>query len=665
MAFSKIVLTFTRQIQVDEAISFVITDVDTAGVVVATEICKNPRLGLGQFNFNTLPTYALSMANWLSAFNVDYNIYYQYSTASGTDGGGNGTITITAKKNNINFSAFSSNAGVTAVITNEPYVIPFAITSIVYSPATVNDVCTHVKVLVTAGDVITDVVTPVVITGNVDNDVEFEILRGINNPLEINNGVITLTDALRVIPLNTAPTVNTITTPGGTSATVLGNVSLNLTYSLDNITYQSSNVFPGLLAGNFTAYAKDQYGCVKSTAFVIDAFTPNISVVDPVAYISNTNSIRYKISEVWDDITIYKNDANTLSGEENTQLVKPYVQKFISNDSPTTQVKHNFDTIAVKTIDSDGNEVVVPTTKMTTNIDKKDMRDAMPIEIEAGIYGFYFTSGNTYDYDTEIANGTFELFGGLPEWAEIGNYFKIGLAYFQIVAIEYNDTVNAEVIQVAEYFDVSSGVAKAGALYNVFEWDAYEFAISMSAYIGKYFQVQIDLTDADFNAVTFLSEEIFVSLTLPRMLELKASNTANNEILYSTGIEHILRVEYDLFGLASETEIEIHKTDNNVYKLSANVYAKKVIEFSPLPTMMIRKLQQILTLNELLINGSYYTVESVDEPTRIGVTNQYRLSAKVFESKAGIENELSTKQLNLETIEIPALVDGGNGLIEL
>jgi hypothetical protein len=41
------------------------------------------------------------------------------------------------------------------------------------------------------------------------------------------------------------------------------------TYSLDNITYQSSNIYPGLAAGPYTAYVKDSKDCVSSVAVTV------------------------------------------------------------------------------------------------------------------------------------------------------------------------------------------------------------------------------------------------------------------------------------------------------------------------------------------------------------------------------------------------------------
>ncbi len=41
------------------------------------------------------------------------------------------------------------------------------------------------------------------------------------------------------------------------------------TYSLDNITYQSNNIYPGLAAGPYTAYVKDSKDCVSSVAVTV------------------------------------------------------------------------------------------------------------------------------------------------------------------------------------------------------------------------------------------------------------------------------------------------------------------------------------------------------------------------------------------------------------
>ena len=47
-----------------------------------------------------------------------------------------------------------------------------------------------------------------------------------------------------------------------------------VSYSLDNITYQTGNTFTGLAAGTYTAYIKDALGCIGSTTATVQQYAP-------------------------------------------------------------------------------------------------------------------------------------------------------------------------------------------------------------------------------------------------------------------------------------------------------------------------------------------------------------------------------------------------------
>lgn len=62
------------------------------------------------------------------------------------------------------------------------------------------------------------------------------------------------------------------TSPGAADASITISASGGkppYTYSLDNVTYQSSNVFAGLTAGTYTVYVKDSFNTVIHQTIVI------------------------------------------------------------------------------------------------------------------------------------------------------------------------------------------------------------------------------------------------------------------------------------------------------------------------------------------------------------------------------------------------------------
>ncbi|MEO8146092.1 MAG: T9SS type A sorting domain-containing protein [Bacteroidia bacterium] len=79
----------------------------------------------------------------------------------------------------------------------------------------------------------------------------------------------------------------TISNGGSITATATGN-NPPLQYSINGTTYQASNVFTGLSAGNYTVYVKDALGCILSkSATISSAFAP---VVVATATNSSCNS---------------------------------------------------------------------------------------------------------------------------------------------------------------------------------------------------------------------------------------------------------------------------------------------------------------------------------------------------------------------------------------
>jgi hypothetical protein len=78
---------------------------------------------------------------------------------------------------------------------------------------------------------------------------------------------------------------------GSITATATGNAP-PLVYSLDGITYQGSNVFSGLSAGNYTVYVKDNNNCiVTAPATVLAVAGPSLSVTSTNATCAGNNGI--------------------------------------------------------------------------------------------------------------------------------------------------------------------------------------------------------------------------------------------------------------------------------------------------------------------------------------------------------------------------------------
>jgi guanyl-specific ribonuclease Sa len=78
---------------------------------------------------------------------------------------------------------------------------------------------------------------------------------------------------------------------GSITAIATGNTP-PLTYSLDGVTYQASNIFTGLAAGNYTVYVKDNNGCfVTKPATVVAVVGPSLTVTTINANCASSNGV--------------------------------------------------------------------------------------------------------------------------------------------------------------------------------------------------------------------------------------------------------------------------------------------------------------------------------------------------------------------------------------
>jgi len=668
MAFSKIEITFNRLVEVGENIFFNWRDLDVNGGVdtfITNEVCNDPRLSPGQFSYDGELNGKLQDANYFTAWDYDYNSGNLFKITLAVD-----KVTIEAKKDNIEFFNPSTNAGVTFVITNEPQVATFVIESIEFLEA-VSDKCNQVKVRVTTSSPMTNLLNPVEILGVNNNVVEFDYARYTNNLVIVENATNTRQQSFTTPFYLEEPTVSLVNTPSGATATVSGQSTLNgLEYSLDQITWQLSRVFPGLGEGSFTVYVRDTYGCIKSTAFQVDDFTPDAVLKEPVNYVSTTNSIRFKKDEVWDNNSIFRNDINTLSYEEKVNLCVPFIHKFTDQDVVKTQFKTNYETQEVEiyncTTKTTDIATVIP---VTDNLNKVDKRDANGYIFTDGTnrYGFYFQTGNTYEDDAPVntISGTYQLFGGLPSWCKIGAYFSVDNgAYAKIDDIVFVDEIQSYVIVSNISYVGVTFILRAN--YNVFNWDAFEFDINMSAYLNQEIQVTIKLTDSnpDFDNVTFISEKVQVYSDLSDFVTIKAKNTTNNDVVYATGIEHLSRLEFDLYGLADESELEIEKGDDTVYQLNTYSYSKKKLSLTRLSTMVARSIRQQLSLNNVVIDGIDCKIEEIGEPTRIGVTNVYKMEITLYQVENKLRADTVDTEIDLDIVDVPALVKGNDEFIK-
>lgn len=665
MALSKITITFNADLLISEYITIDVTYPSAPNLAATlTETWVNFRSAQHEVTKGIATTTIgeRSAMNFVEAFNIDYGPT-NYNVSRNAN-----VVTIIAPTTDMNFeSGESDNGNVIFNITNFNGTI-LNITDVAFSEAT--NPCTHIKVDVTTSTLATSVSSPVVIDPNAANPFSFELLRALSTTLTCSDNEGQTASQPLMIPdaLNeNNVSISVVTSPTGATATVsVQNTNgLSLEYSLDNLSWQSSNVFSGLAVGNFTVYIKDQFGCSVNKNFAVDEY----GIQTPYFNISQSNSIRFANRLTWGDCSNYKNDNNTLSCEafaKNSRLAYKEIQQFQSCDIIRTQFKSNYDDISATAIEEDGTETALTIEQMTNNIGLKDKRDAIKYNLLNGKTGIYFTTGNIYDFDTGVDTGEdYALHGALPVWGVIGNYIQTDQGWFAIDEIYYDETKNAEVLVIAHSFTGFDTSIQVASIYNAFNYEVYEFAIDMVDYLNKNIQVRINNDDYTFENIVYLSEVINVKIRQENTVEIRYKNTNNTAIFYATGIEHKLRLPiFNINGKVDDTS-ESYKTDTSAFLLNSEIHESDEFTFEPVTKGIMRKLVQALSHDTVKIDGVGYVKDSIDVGDVLDDTNLYIVKAlmikagEVFNSQVGDDNS----EFSNESIEIPGIVDTGEGFV--
>jgi len=623
-------------------------------------------------NQTELPAFSLGnfsgfiSENYKSALELDVNLgnIFTITSINGAPGSGIGSVLITAKYENAIFSIVQNTTTANITIDNAEPVIPFAIDSIVFQEA--ENPCVNLLVAVTTTVLATHAWYPYEVIENDQNPIVFEVLRGIDIHVLLGNEFDSPISQYVNIPkiLNVSNfTLSINNSPNGATLIVDNTNSngLNLEYSLDNLTWQTSNIFSGLAVDNYVLNIRDQLGCSITKNFQIN----ELGIYSPFFYISKSNSIRFANRITFGDSENYKNDENTLSCEVDVKLPYKQLQLFQSADVITTQFKSNYASNIAKVIKSDGSEIIVPVIKKTNNIGIKDKRDCILYSLGNNKTGIFFQSGNTYNYDTGLDTGTYVLNGSLPIWGVIGNYISIENAWFLIEDIIYDEEKEADIIVFSNNYIGGISLKKVSCIYNIFNYEVYEFTIDMVNYIDQYFRVKFECTDLQFTTITQLSEEIWCKVKHDNVLEIKYRNSTNTDIFYATGITNLIRLEYQSIKGKSDEEEETNKTDTTTILLGSEIYEVDEILFEPMTKELWRKAIQALSHETVTINGVGYVKNgNFDTEGSLEDSNLYVLTATMIKT-GSVYNSQGSDNLGFDgsSVEVPGLISTDIGYL--
>tara|TARA_R110002073_G_scaffold310739_2_gene481550 strand:+ start:3033 stop:5051 length:2019 start_codon:yes stop_codon:yes gene_type:complete len=671
--YSTITLTFNENLTIGKTVSFQVTDSisNTAQPILESYVS----LRIAPLQAVVKPALPVLGASPARSFEISFGLDFNGSgiyTVTRTDN----VVVIQSTVANLSFSNPASTGDVTFTIANFSGSV-FQITESIFQQAT--DACNNVKLKVTT-NIYADVITsPIGTTTRAGNVIYIDVPRsGGLNPSTINLSLATtpgqqVSRSLTVPSIlaggNIALTINT--SPNGATiiASHFPNEELDLEYSLGDGTtqtpYQISNIFTSVVAGAYTVYVRDQFGCIVNKSFTVDAF----GVDTPYFEISESNSIRWvgrTLNGIALDVRI---DQNRFSYEEDVKRKYKHFEDFTISNIPETQFKTNYASPVVKVYEGTTLLETIAPVKKTNNLRLTDSRDALKFSDTNGKTGIYFTTGKRYNFDTgaDLLND-YTLNGNLPEWGLKGNYVKISGAWFEIEDVLFDQTRQAEYLSINQNYAGVEVSIIVGTNYNRENYEVWEFYNSFTNYLGKTLDMELINTDLVFDTLVYRAESVKVYASLPDHHEIKYSNVSNTDVMYSTGISFLINARLDKVSDAPIGENENFSSDDVTLLERANIKQAKEFVFESVTRGQMIKLYRSLYHRKLFINETGYAISETPEVEGgLEESSLYDLTAVLV--KTGEYYNATSFDFDDPTtvglLEMPALISVGNGFIEI
>ncbi len=609
--------------------------------------------------------------NFILAFNLDWNSTGLYNVIFD----GVSKVNIEPVNDGTILSDGGSYANV--IITQDAPITPpvsqtFFIDTLTLSEALSNP-CDNIRVTVTTTTNMDSISSPVIATGIASTTYLFDYIRGALIRITVNSSGVdkkrTLLLPQAMSDLNMTVSIN-YSLAGATLLVGMTNINgLTLQYSLDNVIWQLNNTFSGQSDGAGTMYVKDQYGCTISKAYTVLVFGTDVfNSSEPYHYVPKTSSIKMIERVTIDGINIYKTDENQFAYNSLAPLNGINLcglQLFQSTDLLTIQFKSNYETIAPVIVKEDDTTDALALVKQTSNIGRKDKRDATLYQYSATQIGVYFTSGTTYNYDTSLAESTYALNGNLPEFAIIGEFININGNILKIIQTFFDETVGYNVI-LADYEYAGAPLAIiVSSIYNLHNYEIYEFDIDFSTYANSLIELQIQMTDTrtGFDDVTYVSENLDIKDLHDYTLEVIYYNVTNSDTYYGTGIQNKIRLEFNSITPILDEDFENSINDNDTVSIFSTIHEINKFEFSEVDNEIAKKIVIAMSHKFVFINRVGYAKfgnASIDPVTN----NSSIVSIEMIKTGISYSSTLIDEIIS-EVYDVPALIEANNNYIKL
>lgn len=338
--------------------------------------------------------------------------------------------------------------------------------------------------------------------------------------------------------------------------------------------------------------------------------------VKPVFIVPRMNSLRMVKSQVYDNYDNFATINNQLFCETDYlgRFNPGYHQKFVFEDVIVTQFQSNYETHKA-TLHRNGQSAVVAELPITM----KQQNQGLPRDFlgwiaahnQPGETRIYF---NTLNLPVQFVAGdtlfliNADTYNGQYAIQAVNDDNEIGAPYV-VITKEYTEIEARKDVTVQ-------------TLYDVLPYNVYEFPLGLALRSAGEYYVKLEATHPDRGDIIYRSEVFSLKREHPGTHCIRYRNNDNAyEIVYATGIIHVLRVESETFEEYTKGTRTIHRNpDNTSRKLQSTTQQMFTWRTYKLPTWLHTTLAVAVEHDYVEIDGmEVLCEEGYSKPTFINL----------------------------------------------
>jgi len=465
------------------------------------------------------------------------------------------------------------------------------------------------------------------------------ILRGVPNVVTIVDSNSDQIGSKQIVPpkvLNESDFTIDLTQESGAKATVTPNVVLDdlllpVTYSINDVDYNSTGVFSSLsFETQYTLYIQDTFGCKRQKIFITPQEITNGDTV-------TTNYERhFEISNggsgIFSRLTESPSNFNdSLSFEEKVKL--PYETTIFQykdwNFIGQFKSSYNYHKI---TLIENGSATYIDPVLQVQNLGLQEKVDCKLFRDVNGALGVYFRNGANYVPNTTTTDGTSDYDAtNLPSWGRTGTTVVIdGIGSIKIKRVTTDNTRGLYLQTNASYSSNNDADGKIQANYNAQPYNTYEYIFPISNIDNCariIIEIGFDIAGQSNIELTYGSERIQKITDKKGFLDFSWRDPENKSgMVHQTGIISRLLLPYIKWVGNSESTSELFDTDSESVSLKQDVKDVKLLIATVIGFKMQQKLQIAAGMEEFNIDGINYKKREMTS-TPLKSSNWYRIEA--------------------------------------